>query len=112
MQPGTSEHKAQVCQDLIKTYHENIFKDELYLMQLEQVKGNKRKEIVQLDMKLEVATGNTKDEREARKAADKAKFVAEQELKHIEQEIRTVTDKVQNLWPERIRLVEEYLERN
>jgi uncharacterized protein (DUF3084 family) len=112
MQLGSREHKAQVCQDLIKTYYENIWKDELYLMQLEQVKGNKRKEIAALDLKLEASTGNSKDEREARKAADKAKFVAEQELKHIEQEIKTVTDKVQNLWPERIRLMKEYLEKN
>lgn len=109
---GSKEHKEQTCFDLIKTYHENIWKDELYLMQLEQVKGDKRKEIAAIDLKLEGQTGNTKDEREARKAADKAKFVAEQELKHIEQEIKTVTDKVQNLWPERIRLVEDYLEKN
>jgi len=110
MQLGSPEHKAQVCQDLIKTYHENIWKDEMYLIQLEEVKGEKRKEIAALDLKLE-ATKNSKanDDRDAAKEADKAKFVAERELVQIENEIKVVTEKVQSIWPARIRLVKEYL---
>jgi hypothetical protein len=104
MTPGTSEHKAQVCQDLIKTYHENIWKDEMYLLQLEQVKGDKRKEIAALDLKLEAKGFKTKNE------GEKAKFVAERELAQIEQEIKAVTEKVQSIWPARIQLVNEYLE--
>lgn len=106
MEPGSPEHKAQVCQDLIKTYHENIWKDEMYLIQLEEIKGDKRKEIAAIDLKIENKEFKTKNE------GEKAKFVAEQELKHIEQEIRTVQEKVQSIWPARIRMVEEYLNKN
>jgi len=43
MEPGSAEHKAQMCQDLIKTYYENIWSDELNLLRLEENKGDKRK---------------------------------------------------------------------
>ena len=106
MKLGSKEHKAQVCQDLIKTYYENIWKDEMYLIQLDEVKGNKRKEIAEIGLKLDRKEFKSKNE------GEKAKFVAEQELKHIEQEIQTVTEKVQKLWPAGIQRVKEYLEKD
>ena len=106
MELGSKEHKAQVCEDLIKTYYENIWKDEMYLIQLEEVKGDKRKEIAAIDLKLENKEFKTKNE------GDKAKFVAERELLQIEQEINSVTEKVQKLWPPRIQMVKDYLAKN
>lgn len=106
MKLGSKEHKAQVCEDLIKTYQEDIWKDEIYLLTLEQVKGDKRKEIAAIDLKL--------DNKEFKNANEgkKAKFVAERELEAINKEIATVTDKVKNFWPARIQLVKEYLEKD
>jgi len=106
MQLGSPEHKAQVCQDLIKTYYENIWKDEMYLLQLEEVRGDKRKEIAAISLKIDNKEFKSKNE------GEKAKFVAERELAQIEQEIKTVTEKVQSIWPARIRLVKEYLEKD
>lgn len=103
---GSQEHKSQTCFDLIKTYYENIWKDEMYLLQLDQVQGDKRKEIAAIDLKIEAKEFKSKNE------GEKAKFVAERELAQIENEIKTVTDKVQNLWPARIQLVKEYLEKD
>jgi hypothetical protein len=104
MEPGSKEHKAQLCEDLIKQYYENIWKDELYLIQLEELQGNKRKEIADIDLKLERKEFNNANE------GKKAKFVAEQELKHIENEIKAVAEKVTKLWPARIELVKRYAE--
>lgn len=106
MQLGSPEHKAQLCQDLIKTYYENIWKDELYLLQLEQVLGDKRKEIAAIDLKLQAKEYKSKDE------GKKALFVAERELAQIENEVKKITEQVQNTWPARIQLVKEYLEKN
>ena len=103
MQLGSKEHKAQVCEDLIKTYQENIWKDEIYLLTLEELKGDKRKENAAIQLKLDNKEFKNKNE------GDKAKFVAERELAQIDQEIATVTEKVQKLWPARIQLVKDYL---
>jgi hypothetical protein len=93
MKLGSREHKAQMCEELIKTYYENIWKDEMYLIQLDQVLGDKRKEF------------KNKNE------GEKARFVAGQELKHIENEIKAITEKVAKVWPARIELVKEYLDK-
>ena len=103
MQIGSKEHKAQTCEDLIKTYQENIWKDEIYLLTLDELKGDKRKEIAAIDLKLENNKYKSKNE------GEKAKFVAERELATIEQEIQAVTEKVQSIWPARIQMVKDYL---
>ena len=103
MEMGSKEHKAQVCEDLIKTYQENIWKDEIYLLTLEEVKGDKRKEIAGIQLKLDNKQFKTKNE------GEKAKFVAERELAQIDQEIKTVSEKVQHIWPARIQIVKDYL---
>ena len=103
MQLGSKEHKAQMCEDLIKQYQENVWKDEMYLIQLEEVKGDKRKEIAAIQIKIDNKEYKTKNE------GEKAKFVAERELAQIDNEINSVTEKVQKLWPARIQLVKDYL---
>lgn len=102
---GSKDHKEKVCLDLIKTYYENIWKDEMYLIQLEQIYGDKRKEIAAINLKLENKEYKSKNE------GEKAKFVAERELEAIEKEIKTVTEKVESIWPARIQLVKEYLDK-
>ena len=103
MQLGSKEHKAQVCEDLIKTYQENIWKDEIYLLTLDELKGNKRKEITAIELKLENNEFPSKNE------GEKAKFTVEREVAAIDQEIQTVTEKVQSIWPARIQMVKDYL---
>jgi|ERR1044072_8010339 protoporphyrinogen oxidase len=105
MQLGSKEHKAQLCEELIKTYYENIWKDEIYLLSLEELKGDKRKEIAAIDLKLDAKEFKSKNE------GEKAKFVAEQELAHLDKEIQAVTEKIQNFWPARIKMVEAYLDK-
>jgi hypothetical protein len=107
---GSPEHKAQVCQDLIKTYHENIWKDEIYLMQLEEVRGDKRKQIASIDLELEGRQESSKEDKKARQQAEKAKFIAERELAQIEQEISKISEQVTATWPARIELVKRYME--
>src|ERR1043165_9616830 len=110
MQLGSPEHKAQMCQDLIKTYHENIWKDEMYLIQLEEIKGDKRKEIAAIELDLENKEySNAKEAKQGKQALEKAKFVAERELAQIEGEIKKISEQVNAIWPARIRLVQEYL---
>ena len=106
MELRNKEHKAQYCQELIKTYQENIWKDEIYLLTLEETKGDKRKEIAAINLKLDNKEFKSKNE------GEKAKFVAERELEALEKEIQTVTDKVKNLWPARIQMVKDYLAKN
>ena len=103
---GSKDHKENLCLDLIKQYYENIWKDEMYLMQLEETKGNKRKEIAAIDLKIENKEYKSKNE------GEKAKFVAERELNHIKSEIQKITEQVQHTWPARIQLVKEYLEKD
>jgi hypothetical protein len=82
MQLGSQEHKTQFFQDLIKIYHENIWKDEMHLSMLADVQGNKRKEIAGIELKMENKEFKSANE------GKKALFVAEQELKHIEKETK------------------------
>lgn len=105
MKLGSPQHKQQFYQDLIKTYHENIWKDEIYLIQLEEAKGNKRKQIAEIDLTLEDKKFKGKNE------GDKAKFVAEQELVHLDNEIAEVRGK-KDLWLARIEQVKRIAEEN
>jgi hypothetical protein len=102
MQLGSQEHKTQFFQDLIKIYHENIWKDEMHLSMLADVQGNKRKEIAGIELKMENKEFKSANE------GKKALFVAEQELKHIEKEIAEVIEKKDKFWPARIQFVKDY----
>lgn len=104
MEIGSPEHKAQFYQDLIKTYQENIWKDELYLAQLDGMRGHKLKQIAEIDLALEGKKYKSKND------GQKAKFVAERELVHLEQEIAEVERKIREVWPERIEFVKRYAE--
>jgi hypothetical protein len=68
MKLGSKEHKAQFCEELIKTYYENIWHDEMFLADLKKNKGSK-------------------------------------------EDIKTTEDQIKNIWPARIKMVEEYLKK-
>ncbi len=102
MQIGSAEHKAPYIKDLIKDYYKNLWQDELYLELLRDNLGDKRKEIAEIDLKLE------KKEYPSKNAGEKAKFVAQEGLKAIETKIAKVEEKIAHYWPRRIASVTEY----
>lgn len=53
MELGSPEHKQEFLATLTKTYQENIWKEELGIMEFEELLGNFRKERAELDLKLE-----------------------------------------------------------
>ena len=53
MQLGSPEHKAQFLQDLIKAFYENIWKDEIQLLEFDKLLGNLRTQKADADLKLE-----------------------------------------------------------
>lgn len=105
MKLGSPEHKAQYCAELIKSYYENIWNDEIYRSRKEQELGHRRKEIAAIDLKIEAKGYKTKNE------GEKAKFVAERELKMVQDKINELTEKITNTWPQRIREIEEYCDK-
>ncbi len=105
MQLGSKEHKAQFCEQLIKVYYENIWQDEMHLTQIEGQKADKRKEIADIEAKLERKEYKTANE------GNKAKFVAERELEHMKKETDEILGKLKT-WQARIEFVKEYLKNN
>jgi hypothetical protein len=103
MKLGSKQHRQQYCEGLLKTYHENVWQDELNLNMLQQSR------------EAQVAAGKVIAEKIANKEfktkneGDKAKFVAERELLALDKEIAAVTEKINALWPSRIKQVEGYL---
>lgn len=101
MKPGSKEHKAQFCEELIKDYYENIWTDEMGIISLEGQKGDKKKEIAEIEAKLERKEFKTANE------GNKAKFVAERELVHLEQDIEKKFQKLET-WHAQIKFIKEY----
>lgn len=100
MELGSTGHKATFYRHLIKTYHENIWTDEIQLILLEEAKGEKQKEITEIDLRVERKEFKTKNE------ASKTKFIAERELEHIDKEIKQAQER-KEVWAARIALLEE-----
>lgn len=105
MELGSPEHKAQFIRKMLETFQENIWKDEMTLSDLEEIKVNKRKEMAAIHLKL--------DNKEFKPANEgkKALFVAERELEDIEKEMETYQNAINNTWPARMQLVRAYAER-
>jgi len=102
MQLGSKQHKTYFCEELIKAYYENIWQDEMHLIQLEGQKADKQKEIADIESKLERKEFKTANE------GNKAKFVAERELEHLKKETDELLGKLET-WKARIEFVKEYL---
>jgi transcription elongation GreA/GreB family factor len=94
MELGSSEHKAQHCAELIKSYHENIWNDEIYRSRLEEQLGDQRKALAAIVLKIEAKGFKSKNE------GEKAKFVAEREIEHTKAEIEKLTEKITVTWPQ------------
>lgn len=52
MQIGSPKHKTQFLEDLTRTYQENIWKEEMQVLELEELLRAKRKEKAALDLQL------------------------------------------------------------
>ena len=98
MQTGSKEHKKQFFQDLIKTYQENIWKDEINILRLEVAKTDKQKEIKTIEAKL------VKKEFKSANEGNKAKFVAEREIVHLDQKLAELDNKIKQ-WNDQIEFV-------
>ena len=53
MQLGSPAHKAQFTQDLKKSFHENIWKEEIQILEFEELLGGLRKDKAALELELE-----------------------------------------------------------
>ncbi len=98
MKLGSKEHRQQFFKDLIKTYHENIWTDEINIYRLEVEKVDKQKAIKEIETKLEAKEYETANE------GNKAKFVAEREMEHLGQKMTELDNQIK-LWLERIEFV-------
>ena len=103
MELGSAEHKAQFYQGILKEYYQSAWQDELYLdMLINDGRATKLKDIKSIEQLIE------KKEFPSKNAGDKALFVAKEELKHIEQEISKIEEKIKTYWPKRIEAVRAY----
>lgn len=105
MELGSKEHKEQFCNELIKTYYENIWNDEIYLSRQQEQEGYWRKQIADIELKLERKEYKSKNE------GEKAKFGAERELKMVTDKIAKLTEKITVTWPSRIKQIQEYADK-
>ena len=103
MKLGSPEHKAQFLEDLTKTFQENIWKEEVGIMDLQDRLGVLRKEKAELDLKLE--------RKEFGSAGEGRKQIAQKEA-----EIESVNAAIQRkeadkqFWTTRIDLILRYQE--
>jgi hypothetical protein len=105
MQLGSSEHKAQVCQDLIKTYYENIWKEEIQIMEFDERLGRLRKQKAALDLELD------QKGKPAANSEKKALAKLEADIESVQAAIKgKEADK--EFWSKRIELVKRYEEQN
>ncbi len=99
MKIGSPQHKKEYFQNLIKTYQENIWTDEINIFRYETEIAERREAIKDIEKKLEVKEYPTANE------GNKAKFVKEREIEHMKKAIAETEDKIKT-WIERIRFVE------
>lgn len=101
MPQGSPEHKAQFLQDLTKTLRENAWKEEIQILELEELLGTKRKEKAALNLEL--------DQKGKPAANDQKKALAklETDIESLEKAIEVKrADKVH--WEQRIELIKRY----
>jgi len=69
MKLGSQEHKTQWVNELIKTYHENIWNDELYRSRQETLAGQQRKAIAAINLAIDNKEFKTRNEGDKAKSA-------------------------------------------
>lgn len=115
MQIGSDEHKAQFYKDLVKTYQENIWKEEMHLVQVEELKADKLKQIAEFELRLkEIIEKIERKEYASKGDGKKLQFVAEREIEHVKQDVAKVEKEIADtnerkdvLWPAQIAFVKE-----
>ena len=103
MNLGSPEHKAQFINEIIKTYNENIWKEEIQILEFEGLLGSLRKKKAELSLKLE--RKEFKSANEGKKALERA----ESDIEATEAAIAGLQDKKAS-WTKRIELIERYSE--
>lgn len=98
MKIGSSQHKKEFFQNLIKTYQENIWTDEINIFRLEIEKADKQQEMKGIEKKLEAKGFSTANE------GNKAKFVVEREIAHLDQKMAELENQIKT-WFDRIEFI-------
>jgi hypothetical protein len=101
MQIGTPRHKRDFLHNLTKTYHENIWKEEMQILEFEQLLGKFRTQKAEVDLKLE--------RKEFNSASEGKKLLAKLEA-DIES-VQAALEKKQadkTFWQTRIELIQRY----
>lgn len=104
MQLGSDEHKAQFIKSIITEYYESQWSDELFNEKQRDDLGDKRKELAAINEKIDAKGFKSKNE------GEKAKFVCEREIVHLEQEIAKIEGKIAHYWPMRIEKIKSFAE--
>lgn len=99
MKIGSPTHRKEYLQNLIKTYQENIWTDEINIFRYETEIAERKEAIKDIEKKLEAKEYKTANE------GNKAKFVKEREIEHLKKAITETEEKIKT-WIERIRFVE------
>ncbi len=99
MEIGSPQHRKDYLQNLIKTYQENIWTDEINIFRFETEIAKGKEEIKKIEAKLaakEYATANE---------GNKAKFVAERAIEHLKKNFTEAEEKIRT-WVDRIEFIE------
>jgi hypothetical protein len=98
MQIGSPEHKAQLLQELQKTYQENVWKEELALSEFDNVLGDFRKQLARADLKLE--------NKEYSSAGEGKKVIAriQSDIESVKAAIKK-TESQKEFWNKRLELI-------
>ena len=99
MKIGSPTHRKEYLQNLIKTYQENIWTDEINIFRYETEIATRKEEIKEIEKKLEAK------EYESANEGNKLKFVKEREIEHLKKTITELESKIKT-WVERIGFVE------
>jgi recombinational DNA repair ATPase RecF len=99
MKIGSPQHRKEYLQNLIKTYQENIWTDEINIFRYETEIAERNQEIKEIEKKLEAKEYKSANE------GNKAKFVKEREIEHLKKAIAETEEKIKT-WAERIVFIE------
>ncbi len=99
MKIGSPQHRKDYLQNLIKTYQENIWTDEINIFRFETEIAKGKEEIKKIEAKLAAKEYATTNE------GNKAKFVAERGLEHFKKNIADTEEKIRT-WVDRIQFIE------
>lgn len=101
MEIGSPEHKQEFLHNLTKTFQENVWKEELTLLEFENLLGSLRKQKAEADLKLE--NKEFKSAGEGRQVIARLRSDIEATQASIE-----ATQGKKTFWEQRIELIKQY----